>query len=117
MAEELVNFLTNHDALVAPVEGRPRRYDLVLDKSGSGFLPSYEVARTYFDGIMAVMEPGGLYVYIIARDQYYGALGQRFAKWPKPWIGLAEEYLEPVVVDDDEVPNYRGYVRRAFRRR
>jgi hypothetical protein len=87
IADELVRFLGDHDTLVPSMDGQPRRYDLVIDKSGSGFLRSYEEGRAYFAGITAVMQPGALYLYIIARDQYNRALGMRFRDWPKPWIG------------------------------
>jgi len=118
MVKELERLLSKHDALVPPLkDGQPRRNDLVLDKTGTIFLHTYEAARAYFAAIVDLMEPNGLYVYIATRKYYRQCLEGMYAGWPKHWIALAEEFMEPLMPADDDLPDNRGYLKRAFRRR
>ncbi len=112
------DFITHHDALFAAHGESPPRYDLVLDKAGAVHFADHAAAQRYFDELAALMAPGGLYVYVAARHHYRESLCRNvYASWPEDWLTLANRRFEPVAVRDDDLPELRGYIKRAWRRR
>lgn len=117
IADELEHFLEVHDEVAKDPAGAPRRYDLVLDKTGAIFIEEFDQARRFFGRLADVTRQGGLYVYIASRHYYDEVLAkQKYAVWPKDWLALAGEVFEPFLADDDDSPGLSGYYKRVFRK-
>jgi SAM-dependent methyltransferase len=118
VADELEHFLEVHDDLAPDDDGLPRRYDLVLDKTGAIFIYAYEEAIRFFSALERLLKPGGLYVYIASRHYYEEELRKKtYDAWPQDWLALAAQTFESVSSDDDVAPALRGYHKRVFRKR
>lgn len=118
IADDLEHFLSKHDELVLDATHAHRRYDLILDKTGATFIQDHGVAKAFFESVSQLLKPTGLYVYVASRDFYQnGLFAKIYSKWPKDWLQMAAEILEPVGSEDDEGPSLKGYVKRTYRRR
>lgn len=118
VADELEHFLQVHDDTVRDGQSRPRRYDMVLDKTGSIFIASHDEACRYFEHIERLMNPDAVYVYVASRHYYEEILRKRhYADWPEHWLMIAGRVFELLSADDDDAPALRGYMKRVFRRR
>lgn len=117
VADELEQFLDVHDEVARDAAGAPRRYDLVLDKTGAIFIDDFDQARAFFARLAGLTKPGGIYVYIASRNYYDEVLAkQKYATWPKDWLALAAEVFKPLYADDDQGPGLSGYYKRVFRK-
>lgn len=118
VADDLEHFLDVHDETVFGEDGKERRYDLILDKTGTVFIENYEDAQRYFTSINSLMNPGGLYVYVASRHYYEEVLCKKiYASWAQDWLALASDTFETLLDDDDVAPALRGYYKRVFRKR
>lgn len=118
VADELEHFLEIHDETLFDEDGVPRRYDLILDKTGATFIEDFDEAQRYFSRVEALLNPGGLYVYVASKNFYETKLrAKNYVNWPKDWLVLASDVLEPLLVDDDASTELRGYYKRVFVKR
>lgn len=117
-ADSLEHFLSTH-AAPAAVPGAPEvGYDMVLDKTGATFIPTVEQGREFFAAIKRLLAPGGLFVYVASRHYYEENLRKKnYAGWDRHWMELAEEGLDLILSDDDDLPEMRGYYKRLYRKR
>jgi hypothetical protein len=90
----------------------------VLDKTGAIFIRGYHDARRLFLSPERLLRPGGLYVCVASRNYYENDLRKKnFVDWPHDWLALAAETFEVAGSADDDLPELRGYYKRAFRKR
>jgi 2-polyprenyl-3-methyl-5-hydroxy-6-metoxy-1,4-benzoquinol methylase len=117
-ADELEHFLEVHDSVHTEDDGKPVRYDIVLDKTGAVFITDYHVACRYFEVISRLMRPGSVYVYVASRHYYEENLRKKtYVDWPEHWMQIAERTFQLVETDDDEAPALRGYYKRVYSKR
>lgn len=116
--DSLEDFIAGDDALPATRGQPPLLHDLVLDKTGTIFIATPRAAGAFLAALSARMAPGALYVYVASRHYYQEVLRRKqHADWPQDWLELAAETFEPVLEDDDDAPELKGYLKRVFRRR
>ncbi len=116
--DSVERFVEEHDAMFGERGETPPRWDLVLDKTGTIFIPDPDSARRFLQHLSSRMAPGALYVYVASRHYYREVLRKKnHGDWPMDWLTLVEEVFEPVSADDDEMPALKGYLKRVFRRR
>lgn len=114
----LESFVAEHDAGFRSADREPPRYDLVLDKTGTIFIPDPETARTFLANLERCMAPGAHYVYIASRNYYFEVLSKRdHGTWAQDWLALVADVFEPISASDDDLPELKGYLKRVFRRR
>jgi SAM-dependent methyltransferase len=89
--------------------------DLVLDKTGTTFIKSFDVAETFFNNIIERMSPKGAYVFMASRNFYENKLMKSvYHEWDKHWMALAESKFSRVDVYDDDMPDLKGYYKRVY---